>query len=149
MATSINSSGITFPDATTQTTAAGGIPAFSAVGSIAMLYFINASGATTTSSLYEIAAGDTLSGSSLRYISLATGWKTWNGSYGYVNGQTNFRFSNVAISAYLQGATQTNGVTALSGTWRVLQGGVACQYYDEGCNNFVYRFLPVLMQRIS
>lgn len=149
MATSVTGTGITFPDATTQTTAAVSAPSFGAVGSIAMLYYINAAGATINNNIYEIPANTSLSGSSLRYVSLAAAWYNFNNSYGYINNLTNLRFSATGLITYLQGATQTSGVTALTGTWRVLQGGIACMYFDEGCSSYVYRFLPVLMQRIS
>lgn len=61
MATTLNSSGVQFPDGTTQTTAAGGVPAYGAIGSVflcADCSFVSTSGVANT----------TYAGSNLNYF---------------------------------------------------------------------------------
>jgi hypothetical protein len=108
MATTLTSTGITFPDATTQTTAAGAptttqvlnATAGASVGAVGTYAFLG------TSYAFTYAQGATVAGSNLRYSSVA-GRDNWTGFV-----QT----TSVCGSMYMgQGSS-----VAPSGTWRAM-----------------------------
>jgi hypothetical protein len=105
--------GVTFNDATTQSTAAVLVPAFDAIGSI---LWLNSSSTTATK------LSDTVAGSRLFYIS-AFGSAIGNGAsfnavtMGIVN--TDRRDASASFSAFLEGVTgSASTFTNISGTWR-------------------------------
>lgn len=105
MATTLNSSGVTFPDGTTQTTAAGAVMAtIAAAAAGAVGTYVFAQGGS-------VALGSTIAGSSL----LASG--------------ANSRVNQITSSGGYQKANKSG--SSLSGTWRCMgyAGGTA-QYVD-------------------
>ncbi len=104
MATTMSGTTITFNDSTTQTTAAGGAPAFLAVGYLGLLWCTLGSATLP---------GNTLSGSYLYKLTSGTYARAWGQSH-YFNGHvTNGTASTYSI------ANSGSGVASNSaGTWR-------------------------------
>lgn len=127
-------SGITFNDGTTQTTAASGVPgSWGAVGTVTMA-LIPASSITQT-----IAEGSTVSGSVLQRM---TDSAAGNENLDAFNTMfTDFNVAN-AYFRWLYGA-QTN--LGLTGTWRVLTRARITRTGGSASS----LFLPALLQRIS
>lgn len=124
MATSINNSGITFPDSTTQTTAATGVPStLTGVGATIIMY-------STYSG--NVSVGSTLSGSYLFYASnnYLNTWGAIEVSGNRVNATSTF-VANIAAIA--------NNVTFTVlgvGTWMVVGGhGTPATTYNSCSNN--------------
>lgn len=140
--------GITFNDATVQTTAASLVPSsISAIGSVL---------AVANYSTSNLLPGDTVAGSSLLYVTGASSYNssngtvklefgvdTTNGFQGGVGGLRGTRVGNV-------GAFQPSNTATLSGTWRVLLP-VTARYslYDVTYNYTSIQYTGVLVQRIS
>lgn len=139
--------GITFNDATVQTTAASLVPSsFSAIGSVL---------AVANYSTSNLLPGNTVAGSSLLYvtgiysatasngvINLEFGVSTTNGFQGGFGGIRGSRAGNI-------GAFQPSNTTALSGTWRVLTPVTARYSFYDVYNATNIQYTGVLVQRIS
>jgi hypothetical protein len=140
--------GITFNDATVQTTAASLVPSsFSAIGSVLAVANYSAS---------NLFANDTIAGSSLLYVTgsytsnislgiiyVEFGVSTTNGFQGGLGGLRGARSGNI-------GAFQPSNTATLPGTWRVLVPATArYSAYDSPYNNTYIQYTGVLVQRIS
>ena len=141
----LTSAGITFGDATTQSTAAvSASTAFDGVGSYATAYYAQNAVTTTVNRSQYIARGATIAGSSLRVNSRATSSNVTTvveaGSGGMMSGVQNA----VNVSAF-----PTSNTTTLSGTWRVMSGGVWQFTADAGSPDYVMVWPAVILVRIS
>lgn len=127
---------ITFNDGTTQTTAAGGAPAFGAVGSV--LPLMNRSNSSP-------ATGGTIAGSSLSY-----NYQTTNAGATVVsslNGNVPGASSICGTRAQQNNSSNTSGTT-VSGTWMRLDSGVIYASYGNCCGT-AYIWGVGLFQRVS
>ena len=142
MATSVTSTGITFPDATTQTTAyvaGGGVSSLNgqtgavdttstgAVGSTMMLMY---------STYSDISQGATVAGSTL--------YRSYSCSNTSDYGQS-WSSQQWISSGYLY---YGGGGTTMTGTWRKMSGGTTSTY-SYGCCYYVSRYWPTLFIRVS
>lgn len=128
MAVTVSGTSITFNDASVQTTAAGGVPAFLGVGSVLILYNFARTSYTT---------GATVNAANTGYPSGVT---PTNFTFNYSTGRTGNTTSPGPAPA---GNLST---TAVTGTWRVASG--APQGYYDPCGNTSYAF-PFLAVRIA
>jgi hypothetical protein len=146
--------GITFNDATVQTTAASLVPSsISAIGSVVMV---------ANASTSNLVPSSTIAGSSLYYPSTIS---QVTGGFVYTEGTTIAPvtvlrppgLSNLALMQVAQrttvgntGYTTPGGHTALSGTWRILSIGVArSSAYDATYNFTTATSYYLFAQRIS
>lgn len=143
MAVTLTSTGIQFPDATIQTTAASGGAStdFDGVGSYAMAYYGASTSVITTNRVGILTRGSTIAGSSLRVSSLTT---------------TNSSTATTTSGSHSLGTTiqsgsssfPTTGTTTLSGTWR-LMGGVTWGGKADTGYGYVYYWYSLLWVRIA
>lgn len=121
MAITVSGTTITFNDATTQTTAAGGVPSFLAIGSTMLLY--NFSG-TTYAPNSNVAAANTgyASGTTVNVFTL---------------GQAVARSGNVTVPG-ASGSTSYPNTTAVTGTWRTMSS--AYQRVYDACTGTTTAF---------
>lgn len=132
MAVTVGGTAITFNDGTTQTTAAGGAPAFGAIGSVQAL-MIRAN--------TDLATNSTIAGSSLSYNYTATA----NASVPEIMGGNYTPLGS--CRQQVNNSSNTSG-TALSGTWRRLDTGRIYGSYGTCCGT-AYNWGIGLFIRIS
>jgi hypothetical protein len=134
--------GVTFNDATTQSTAAVLVPAFDAIGAI---LWLNSSSATATK------LNDAVSGSQLFYISVfgsAIGNPTSSSPVTMLLTNTDRRNASASFSAFLDGITGSACTfTNVSGTWRQISSYRSPSWYNDYQANT--RFTGALYIRIS
>jgi hypothetical protein len=131
MAVSLNSTGVTFSDATTQSTAAVASTTFDAIGSVGYFCYYSAS---------VLAAGGTVAGSSLYYVSTVVANVTdQNGlvTNGSISSGTNTVYSGSyatrSRSGTAAGQVPPLGMTTLSGTWRAMNAVSRSAAYNVCC----------------
>ena len=151
MATSVTSTGITFPDATTQTTAAvAGVTSLNGqTGAVVTTTFGNI-GSVVVASAYQgsyALAGSTIAGSNLYYpttISQVFPSQLWSAGTNASNPNTvnTTYWSGLGISVSVTrtgntGSQPPSGATNLSGTWRLMSSwcGAASSAYNNCCGS--------------
>lgn len=157
MAATLTSTGITFGDATTQSTAAPtGVTTLGGIGSTMPVFLFSTSSYTSNS---------TIAGSSLIYPTGMT-YYTPNGSAYYnFSGNTNYTraagsvtggaWAGAAVSYSRQGAGNRGmevppGTAQLSGTWRILSSVYAGNYsYDSSYQQYNALWNGTIAVRIS
>jgi hypothetical protein len=162
MATTLNNSGVVFPDATTQTTAftsSSGVTSlngqtgaitnttFDAIGSVGYFCYYSAS---------VLAAGGTVAGSSLYYVSTVVANVTdqnglvTNGSIGSGT-NTVYNGSYATRSRPNTGASQAPplGMTTLSGTWRAMNVVSRSAASMDGCGTASNIYSASVFMRVS
>jgi hypothetical protein len=142
MAITVSGTSITFNDGTTQSTAAGAIPANFAVGAYTFAFVGLNSPTSLASRAQNYATGTTIAGSSLRVDNRATGTN--------VVGQP-APLAAVTIGANLNSTVfPTANTTTLAGTWRLMSGSQTwCYNFDNGCGNFSAVWYGLFWIRIS
>jgi hypothetical protein len=146
MAVTVTGTGITFNDSTTQTTAyvaGGGVTSLNGQTGAVVDTSVNSIGSlilalnTTTSNYYS---GQTIAGSSLRYVSAISSGSGallfTEGSNGS-NPNTRVSYNNIANrnTSGNTGYTNPGGTTALSGTYRCMSICAGTQVgFDAMCN---------------
>lgn len=134
MTITVGGTAITFNDGTTQTTAAGGAPAFGAVGSVAMLSYYNTSTAALPNS--------TVAGSSLYYPTAVTyqsspfSFNSESSIGNLPNTYWSVTASGRSVSGPNSAATAPGGSSSVSGTWRCLSGVPRSYVQRDYCNGF-------------
>ena len=140
MAVTVRGTDILFNDGTTQSTAAGaGVPSsFGAVGTVALLCYFGTA---------NLAAGDSVAGSDLRYSTGRSFTPTYSGRYNTVflegtdSGGTPYArisyslWSGYKVVAGNVGYAAPSNTAALSGTWRALEQMVGRQTTYAGYDN--------------
>ena len=141
MATSVTSTGITFPDATTQTTAyvaGGGVSSVNAQTGAVVTTNTGSIGCTMIV-MYgyygDIGVGATCAGSILYY------------NYG-ANQPQPYAYTWAAQRYVTGGLSYGGGGTALTGTWRKMSTGTSGTY-SYGCCSYFSQYFPTLFVRVS